>query len=337
MNPGGEQAPRISILIVNFNGLKHLKECLDSLERQTVRDFETVLVDNGSKDASVVFLREHYPWVKLVISESNLGFAGGNNLGLAHCRGDYVFFLNNDVRVHPEAVEKLLEGIYAHHGINVFACFLIDFHDPEKVDSAGDALYTSGIPFSFSGFPVSRFTTDRPVTAACAGAAAYSRELLKKLKGFDEDFFLVFEDMDLSLRARHEGEKIVFLSGVKIYHKGSASMGGKRSPISFYHAERNLLWLIIKNHPLPSLLNTLKYYPFLKALRLVHAMRFGFMGIYFKANFDSLRKVPSMWKKRRAILKGSRITPSEFSCLLRPHWLRERVAIFRGKSEKLPT
>lgn len=331
----GVTIPLLSILLVNYNGLAHLHECMSSIHDQSFQDFEVVMVDNASKDGSVEFIRRNFPQVNIIISESNLGFAGGNNLGFRHCQGDYVFFLNNDTRLHHQAFESLGDAIRRHSGIHVFACFLIDFYNLEKVDSAGDTIYTAGIPFSFTGFPVSRFTEERVVTAACAGAAAYSRKLLERLEGFDEDFFLNLEDLDLSLRARHLGEQILFLPSVKVYHKGSASMGGKRSAISFYYVERNLLWFFIKNYPFPSLLNTLKYYPFLKTLRFFHAVRFGLVRIYFRATWDSLMKIPVMYGKRRAILKGSRITPEEFGLHLRPHWLKERIVIFRGRTEKI--
>lgn len=291
------------------------------------------MVDNASKDDSVAYVRRQYPHVYIVISESNLGFAGGNNLGLTHCQGDYVFLLNNDTRLHPQALNTLAEAIRLHPQIKVFACFLINFNNPEKVDSAGDTIYTAGIPFSFNGFPVSRFTEERLVTGACAGAAVYSRKVLERLKGFDEDFFLNFEDMDLSLRARHMGEQILFIPLVKVYHKGSVSLGGKKSYASFYYSERNFLWLLIKNYPLPSLLATLPWHLTLKFLRLFHAIRFGCTGAFFRANWDCLKQLPKMWKKRRVILSTSRLSSDEFGCLLRRHWLRERIAILRGQRD----
>ncbi|HLP42942.1 MAG TPA: glycosyltransferase family 2 protein, partial [Fibrobacteria bacterium] len=247
----------LSVLLVNYNGKHHLEDCLGTLQAQDFRNFETVMVDNGSSDASVEYVTSQFPWVRVVQSERNLGFAGGNNLGLRHCRGDWVFLLNNDTRLDPGALGAIAEGIRAHPSARVFQAFMIDFHKPDLVDSAGDTLYTSGVPFNYAGFPVSRFREARPITSACGGAAVFERALLERLGGFDEDFFLIFEDVDLSLRARHLGEEIVFLPGAKVYHKGSASLGGKRSPMSFYYSERNQLLLLVKNFPLPTLLRTL--------------------------------------------------------------------------------
>jgi len=302
-------------------------------------DFEVVMVDNASKDVSLEFVKNRFPEVRIVPSETNLGFAGGNNLGLEHCRGEYVFLLNNDTRLEPRALENLAYAIFLHPQIHVFACFMLNFNNPELVDSAGDTLYTTGVTFSFRGFPVSNFLEERFVTSACAGAAVYTRELLEQLKGFDEDFFLLLEDVDLSLRAQHRGESILFLPSVKVFHKGSATLGGVQSPVSFYYVERNFLWLLLKNYPWPSLADTLPRYLVIKILRFFHAVRFRCVGKYFRANWDSLKGIKSMLGKRHVILGNSRISSRKFKSLLRRGWLKERIALFFGRQSgfSLPT
>lgn len=325
----------ISILIVNYNGMKHLEDCLGSIRSQEFRDYEVVMVDNDSRDGSVEYVASRFPEVRVFPSGSNLGFAGGNNFGLRHCRGDFVFLLNNDTRLDPDALASIAREIQSHPGTRVFACFLVDFHRPDRADSAGDTLYTAGVPFSFAGFPISKFSEPRAVTAACAGAAVYARPLLESLGGFDEDFFLIFEDVDLSLRARHLGEEILFIPSVKVYHKGSASLGGKRSPLSFYYSERNFLPLLIKNYPLPSLLRTLPRYLAIKAFRFFHALRLGCLGAYLRANRDTLKMLPGSLRKRREILGTSRLAHGQFDRLLRRNWLRERLAVSR-KDYSLP-
>lgn len=320
----------LSILIVNYNGLKHLEECLGSIYSQVFDDYEVVMVDNASRDGSVDFVTRHFPSVRIVPSPVNTGFAGGNNLGVRHCRGDYVFLLNNDTRLDKDALGSLARAIREHPRNRVFACFLIDYQRPHLADSAGDTLYTVGRPFSFAGFPISRFTEPRPVTCACAGAAVYAKPLMERLGGFDEDFFLIFEDMDLSLRARHDGEDILFLPSVRVFHKGSASLGGKLSKLTIYYSERNFLPLLLKNFPLPSLLRILPGYLFLKVLRFFHAARANCLGAYFKGNIHALGRIPSALSGRRRILGESRLTPSEFQALLRRSWLKERLAMARG-------
>jgi len=326
---GKRAPPLLSILIVNHNGIEHLDECLGSIEAQDFRDFEIVMVDNASTDDSVALVGKRFPDVKIVRSTANLGFAGGNNLGIRNCRGDFVFLLNNDTRLQPGALPSLARGIRRNRGIRVFGCFLIDYENPDRVDSAGDTLYTAGVPFSFAGFPVTKFQAPRRVTAVCAGAAVYHRGLLDELGGFDEDFFLLFEDVDLCLRARHFGEDILFLPSVKVLHKGSASFGGKHSNLYLYYYERNLLLVFLKNFPLRSLLRTLPRHIALKIPRLLHAMVRGALATYLRANWDSIRMIPRALEKRRRILEISRLSPGEFDDLLRRHWLREQLAIAR--------
>ncbi|HKP95113.1 MAG TPA: glycosyltransferase family 2 protein [Fibrobacteria bacterium] len=323
--------PLISILIVNYNGLKHLPECLESLQAQTFKDFEVVLVDNGSKDGSLDWVERHHPEVRRVPSDRNLGFAGGNNFGYPHCRGRYIYFLNNDVKAEPDAVQALASAIGANPGINVFASLLINYREPDKVDSAGDSVYTCGKGFSFTHYPVSLFTSPRLITSACAGAALYARTVLEKIGLFDEDFFLNYEDLDLSFRAQHAGEKILFIPASRILHKGSSTLGGKKSALSLYYAERNFGQFVFKNFPMPYLLKFIPSILFVKAWGLFAALWFRVPGAYVRGNLSFLGQLPRLPAKRRRILETSVLTSRDFEKLLRRGWLREKIAFLRGR------
>jgi GT2 family glycosyltransferase len=288
-----------------------------------------VMVDNASKDGSREYLRANHPEVKLIESDSNRGFAGGNNFGLRHCAGQWVYFLNNDTRADDRALEELAAAVAANPGTRVFASFLLNYAHPELADSAGDTVYDNGTPFGFSGYPAKLFTAPRETTAACAGAALYHRDLLESLGGFDEDFFLLFEDLDLSFRARHAGERILFVPGSRILHKGSASIG-KLSRLSLFYCERNIWFFFAKNFPAPVLLRMLPDLVFFKAYRLWVALRYRALGGYLRATAQSLALMPRMLGKRRRILSSSRLTAKEFRSLLRKGWFRERLAYRKG-------
>ena len=325
--------PSLSILLVNYNGLAHLEECFASISSQSFKDFEVVMVDNASKDGSIAFVAERFPWVKVVRSPANLGFAGGNNFGLPHCTGRNIFFLNNDTRLADGALAALDQAIREHAPVRVFACFLVNYSDHTLVDSAGDSLYAAGPTFSFSRYPVSMFTAPRPITSPCAGAAVYARAVLDKIGAFDEDFFLNFEDLDLGFRAQHAGEKILFLPQVKVYHKGSATLGGKKSAISTYYAEKNYGLFLLKNFPLLNLIRFLPAFIFVKTARLISLSIGGGVYHYFRGNFAFLRQVPLMLPKRRKILASSTLSSRQFDALLRKNWFRERLAWRRGRSD----
>jgi GT2 family glycosyltransferase len=318
-----------SILIVNWNGLKHLPECLGSLMKQDFRNFEIILVDNASSDGSVEFVRTNYPDVRIVETASNLGFAGGNNAGIPHCRGRFVFFLNNDTRTESGALSALAEAVAAHERTRVFACFLLRYDDPTQVDSAGDTLYSFGSTFSYARYPASLFKDPREVTCACAGAAVYARSLLDEIGFFDEEFFLIFEDTDLSFRARHHGETILFLPQVRILHKGSATLGKGYSPTALYYGSRNYPLLFIKNFPFLTLCKALPGMVFINTLRLIATARQGKAGILLRSWRDASTLVPLMLKRRREILSRSHLNRSQFENLLRSHFLQEWIGAKR--------
>lgn len=328
MNPSG---PFLSILLVNYNGLAHLEECLASVFGQDYRDFEVVMVDNASGDGSTGYVGKRFPEVRIVQAGANLGFAGGNNLGISHCRGRHVFFLNNDTRLETGALGNIADSIGSHPECRVFACLMLRYDNPALVDSAGDTLYFTGATFSFSMYPAAMFTAPRPVTSACAGAAVYARALLEELGGFDEDFFLLLEDVDLSLRARHKGETILLLPGARVLHKGSATIGGAIGQIGMYYGTRNHPWLLLKNFPAVTLLKCLPGLALIHSVRLLQSLRQGSLPILLRAWFASLRMVPRMLRKRREILGRSRLGRKQFEALLRKGWLRERRMFKQGR------
>ena len=322
--------PTLSILIVNWNGLKHLPECMLSVFSQIDPETEVVLVDNGSRDGSIAYLEKEYPRVRIVRSETNLGFAGGNNLGIRHCLGRYVFFLNNDTRLEPGALKALREAFVSYPEYAIFACFLVNYYEPSLVDSAGDTFYTSACGFSWAGYPTAMFRAPREVTLACAGAAVYEKGLLERLGGFDEDYFLILEDCDLAFRARHLGARIIFLPQVKVFHKGSASLGGKSSATSIYYSDRNYLQLLLKNYPLLTLLKSIPGIVFMKAMRLVVAARSRQLGAWARGNWATLLLIPKTLRKRRSLMRESILDRKAFEDLLRTNWWKERKAFKRG-------
>ncbi|HKP95114.1 MAG TPA: glycosyltransferase family 2 protein [Fibrobacteria bacterium] len=322
--------PLISILIVNYNGLAHVEECFASIFAQTYPRFEVVMVDNGSRDGSAERVERDYPSVKVVRAGGNLGFAGGNNHGIPHCSGDFIFLLNNDTRMEPDTLDALARAAADHPDVHIFACFLLNYYRPDLADSAGDTLYATGAPFSFQGYPAAAFRLPRFVTCACAGAALYSRECLERTGGFDTDFFLIFEDMDLSLRARHLGYSILFLPAARVHHKSSASLGGKRSPLAIYYCERNHANLLLKNFPLADLLRLVPAFTLMKLAALLKAMREGNLKPFLKGNLEALRLVPGTLRKRKRILGASTLSRPEFTALLRKRWWQERRAFKRG-------
>ena len=249
-------APRVSIIIVNWNGCHHLAECLDSLAVQSYRDFEVVLVDNGSHDGSVAFVQAGYAAVKVVPLVENTGFAQGNNLGFAVAQGEYLVTLNNDTRTEPGWLAALVAAADADPRIGMVASRIGSYADPDRLDSIGVALCRDGM--SRAAYSQQRFSTlnlsgviDILLPSACA--ALYRRTMLDEIGGFDEDFFAYCEDTDLGLRGRLAGWRAVAALDAVVLHKYSQT-GGAISPFKLRLVERNHYWVAIKNFSWPLLL-----------------------------------------------------------------------------------
>ena len=315
--------PLVSVIVVNFNGRSHVPECLDAVLAQTYPNVEIILVDNASVDGSADFVRQAYPTVKLVRSDTNLGFAGGNNLGGRQASGECVFFLNDDTRADRDAVAALMRAREEHPEYAVFGSLLLDDADPSRVDSAGDTFYWMGWTFGFGGFPAVLFDRPREIASAKGAAALYPRALLDRVGWYDADLFWSFEDVDLSLRARHAGARILSVPASRVYHKGGATSGGAKSALSVYYASRNYQLVVLKTFPWPVLLRFLPGLVFAKATQVYAALRAGCLGACLRGNLAALPLIPRMVAARRRILRGSKISAGEFGSLLREHMFSE--------------
>jgi GT2 family glycosyltransferase len=306
--------PLLSILVLNFNGKDLLPSCLNSILSQNYDDYELIVADNNSSDGSKEYIKENFPTAILAENSENFGFATGNNRALQHAKGEWIFFLNNDAFLEKNCLNILDEHIKNRKPEQlVFAPLMLKSDSPDYVDSAGDILYPWGYAYKYENVLASEqnFSEDREIAAACCGAAVFNKDLLMRLHGFDEDFFLYYEDIDLSLRARHLGAKIYLVPQAKVFHKGSATVG-KRTSSRLYYIERNRFWTKLKNFPLITLI---KYAPHSFACSLFSLMLWTCRGFFFawvKSRFAMLKGMPKMLKKRRKIFAESKINSAEF-------------------------
>jgi hypothetical protein len=246
---------RVSIIVLNWNGKGFLERCLSSLSLQTYEDFETVLVDNGSTDGSVVFVRERFPQVRLIENQTNCGFAAGNNQAIRATDSEYVVTLNNDTEADPEWLAELVQAAETDRKVGACASRMLFADRPEIINSAGIALDRAGIAWDWKGGRRDDPDERRPVEVfgACAGAALYRRAMLDKIGLFDEDFFAYLEDVDLAWRAQWAGWRALSVPTARVlhYHSGTS---GEGSPFKNRLLGRNKVWLIAKNYPWPQVL-----------------------------------------------------------------------------------
>jgi len=248
---------RLVAVVLNWNGGDDTLAALQSLTA-----VETICVDNGSTDGSDRAVEERFPGVELVRTGRNLGFAGGNNVGIRRAveRGaDWVLLLNNDAVAEPGVPAALARAAVARPDAGLLACKVL-FADGETVQYAG-ARYLAWLGYSGRerghGGP-DRFHEPVDVDRADGAALAVSRAAVERAGLLDERLFAYVEDVEWSLRIRRAGFRIVLVPDAVVVHKGSASTGGRASTANLYYDTRNTIAVVERYRPLPEPLRTLR-------------------------------------------------------------------------------
>ena len=215
-----------TIVIPNLNGMKFLKDCLDSLMEQSRQDFSIILIDNGSGDGSAEYVESHYPEVQVCRNEKNLGFCRAVNQGILLSQTPYVILLNNDTVCDPFYVEKLIGAIEERE--DAFACapMMVQMSDPERMDNGGDYYCALGWAYAYGkGKEARNYEKERKIFSACAGASIYRRKVFDEIGLFDEAHFAYLEDIDIAYRARIAGYRNYYIPEALVRHAGSATTG----------------------------------------------------------------------------------------------------------------
>jgi GT2 family glycosyltransferase len=307
--------PLVTVVVVNWNGRAYLEKCLSSLRAQTYPAREIVLVDNGSTDGSIDFVRERFPGVQIMPLPHNVGFAAGNNCAIREARGAYIALLNNDAYAEPEWLARMVEAAEQHPAAGLVACKLLYAHDPQIINAAGLALDWAGFCWEWRGGAV-----DDPQESAieeCFGpsgaAALYRRAMLDEIGSFDEDFFAYAEDADLNWRALRAGWHCLYVPQARVYHISSATVG-EGSAFKSRLLGRNKVWLLVKNVPGG------RYAGWWFVLIMYDLLAVGW-GLLSRRDtaavagrWAALRSLRAMWRKRRA----SPTRTNSYLKLLRP-------------------
>jgi GT2 family glycosyltransferase len=317
--------PDISVVIVTWNGKRFLDPCLSAVASQQGVTCETILVDNGSHDGTIEFVRTRFPWVRIVELASNLGFAAGNNHGARLARGRYVAFLNNDTIADPGWLRALRDGLDEGAGFALATSRIVYMHDPAVIDSAGDGVLRWGGAFKrYHGAPAHVADRSDEVFAVCGAACLMPRAVFEELGGFDEDFFASHEDVDLSYRARLRGYRCRYVANALVRHHGSATIG-KGSGFAVFHGQRNLEWMYFKNAPASVLLRTLPGHLVYNAAAAVHFARLGLFGTFVRAKLAAAAGAGQVARKRAAVQRTRRVEPRAIWTRLERRWLSAKL------------
>ena len=300
-----------SVIIVNWNGRKFLAKCLESLRQQAYRHFSIILVDNGSIDGSIDFVIRNYPEVKTIALPRNVGFSVANNIAIKTVKTKYVALLNNDAVAHPLWLQSLIEALEAYPEAGFTASKMLFYDNPEIIDRVGDVYTRAGTGLLRGrGMRADSYNAREWVFGACAGAALYRTRMLRDVGLFDEDFFLVYEDVDLSFRAQLRGYKCLYVPEAIVYHKGSGSIVYD-SPTSVYYSHRNLELVYIQNMPAGLILKTIFPHIIYDIAAFFFFAARGRSKDFIKAKLDALKGLKKALKKRRRIQR-SRIVDDDY-------------------------
>jgi hypothetical protein len=314
--------PLITVIILNYNGRRWLPACLDALTQQRdAPEFEVLLVDNGSSDDSVRFVRASYPLVRVHETGANLGFAGGNNAGVEQAHGEWIVFLNNDTAADEAWLSRLWQAHGAHPEFALVTSRLVFLDDPSVIDSAGDGYLRAGGAFKHGhGGDASAFATSREVFSACGGAFMIRRDAFAALGGFDDRFFMVYEDVDLSYRARLRGWRVWYAADAIVRHAVSGSLGTV-SPSAVFYGQRNLEWTWMKNTPRALLLATALPHAIYSLAGVLHYIRLGLGGPALRGKLAALAQTPAVLADRARVQATRSATVEELDGLMEAKWL----------------
>lgn len=325
--------PFFSILILFWQSEQYLQRCLQSLGAQTFQEFEVILLNNGASQPPDPLLINTFQdlSIKQVYSETNLGFAGGNNLAAKSATGEYLVLLNGDAFPETNWLMTLHQAALNHPG-HCFASRLLQSDNPEVLDGEWNVYHASGLAWrkNHNQSAAKNATISRYVMSACAAASAYPRSAFEQVGGFDKDFFAYMEDLDLDMRLQLAGYPFLYLPQAMVHHIGSGSTG-YRSDFATYYGQRNLIWAFVKNMPGFLFYLLLPAHVFFNLLYLIAGLFMPSGEALFRGKRDALRGLPEILKKRRSVQSARKISPLQFARLLDWNPFSPMVKIFNSK------
>ncbi len=277
------QETKVTVVIPNYNGIKYIRNCMDSLRRQTGEPFDILVIDNASADGSLEILEGEYQEARVIALEENTGFCHAVNLGIQESKTPYVILLNNDTVVKPDFVTSLVKAIEAREDIFSVSAQMLSMEDENILDGAGDGYNIFGWAYARGkGQPADKYTRKAEVFSACGGAAIYRKSIMEQIGYFDEKHFAYLEDVDIGYRARIYGYRNMYEPSAKVIHAGSAVSGSRYNAFKTQLASTNNAYVVVKNLPL---------------LLLILNAPFLLLGFLVKACFFARKKMGMLYVK----------------------------------------
>ena len=329
MSPCRSEHPAVTALVLNWNGAAVAGDCLRSLQAQDYAALEVLVVDNASTDGSAEMIAREFPDIRLHVNAENLGFGGGNNVGIGLARAPYVLMCNNDTRLQPDAVRCLVEALEADPWAgSATGCIILA--ETGKVDATGIVVCPDGLALG-RGRAEPPEAMDEPAEVFYASdcCCLYRAAMLDDLRLpdgelYDEDFFAYADETDMGWRAQRLGWKSLYVPGAVVYHHHAASSGSV-SPLLVRLVERNRIWVAVKNFPAWLILYGAAWSVYRTAWQVWGGLtgrgRAAAMGaerskaevaaILWQAYREALAGLTPMLRKRRAVMRSGRLGPRQ--------------------------
>jgi hypothetical protein len=294
----------ISIIILNYNGMNFLKDCLDSVIKETHYNYEIIVVDNNSPDESGQKYSKVYPSCKFILNEKNVGVPEGLNIGIRNSNGEFIVLLNNDIKVGVGWLDNFFKA-YNQNGLALYQPKFLKMKNPEYLDGTGNMINIFGFGFARAKGrkDVGKYEEIEEISYASGTCMFCPKKIFDYVGMFDGKFFAYHEELDFGWRARTVGYKSYYVPKSIVYHYGSAQWkwGGEK----FYYLERNRWLVILKNYSLKTIF---RLFPFLLVIEIFMLAFFTKKRLLLKKlkSYGSIIRLYKHIKKNRKIIASIR-------------------------------
>lgn len=312
-------SPLLTVAILSYDGRHLLEIVLPSLAQQRFGDFRTVVVDNGSRDDTAAWMREHWPAVELVELPDNVGVSAALNVCVdAGAGSQFVCLLNNDLELDPDCLGRLVAALQEHPQAGSAAAKLVNFHDRDVLDGAGDLFIWQGLPMrrGHGERDEGQYDAAKLIFGACGAAVVYRRDALEAVGPFDERYFAIYEDSDWCFRAQLAGWDCRYVPAAVAFHMGSQTIGRELSDFSRFQMWRNGIWLVAKNYPGTRLLREAPRLVYAQSRNLREAIQERRFGVWRRAMAEAGRGLPAVLRARREIQRDRRRSLRELDAIV---------------------
>ena len=285
---------KVTAIIVNWNDKDVIVECIQSILDQNRNKIDIIISDNGSKDDSVEFIRKRFPSIKIIENGKNLGFGSAINRGLGLAKGDYLLFLNSDLKLHSKCVGELAKVLESDSNVGGTIPKILHIDQQNTINSLGVLINYTGIAYpNLLGQKDPGY--QEPFESACGGIFMLRREVYETVGGFDEDLFLYHEDHDLSWRIRLAGWHLKVIPEAIMYHHYKFNKG----ILKYYSSEKNRLHILLKNIEVKTLALISPALIIVEFSQWFHAAINKWFLLKMKSYFEILILLPSILTKRK--------------------------------------